>query len=72
MKGDGFSGGSKPLKRRCKAVVVLQGSARTERGEETLLRSPGRNKALKSEAQERWWLKEAAEAVKAKNLPSKG
>jgi len=31
-----------------------------ERGEETLLRSPKRSKALKGEAHERWELKEAS------------
>jgi hypothetical protein len=34
-KGDGFSGGRKPLKRRCKAEQVLQGSARAEGDLET-------------------------------------
>jgi hypothetical protein len=59
-KGDGFSGGIKPLKRRCKAEGVLWKSARAERGEETLPRSPERSKALKGEAHERWRLKEAS------------
>jgi hypothetical protein len=39
---------------------VSQGSARAERGRETFLRSPGRRKALKGEAQERRGLKEAS------------
>jgi hypothetical protein len=39
---------------------VSQGSARAERGRETFLRSPGRRKALKGEAQERRELKEAS------------
>lgn len=46
-KGDGFPGGIKPLKRRCKAEGVLWESAGAERGEETLPRSPGRSNALK-------------------------
>jgi hypothetical protein len=33
-----------------------------ERGEGTLLRSPGRRKALEGEAQECWGLKEASKA----------
>jgi len=39
---------------------VSQGSAGAERGRETFLRSPGRRKALKGEAQERRELKEAS------------
>jgi hypothetical protein len=39
---------------------VLQGSAGAERGRETFLRSSGRRKALKGEAQERGELKEAS------------
>jgi hypothetical protein len=62
-KGDGFPGGIKPLKRRCKAEVVLRKSAGAERGEETLPRSPGRSKALKGEAHERWGLKEASKEL---------
>jgi len=64
-KGHGFLGGSKPLKRRGKVVMVLSGSARTEGGPERDSRSPGRRKALKSEAQERWGLKEASKGVRA-------
>lgn len=60
-KGHGFFGGRKPLERRCKAVKVLQGSAGAEGRRETFYRSPGRRKALKGEAQERWGLKEASE-----------
>jgi hypothetical protein len=59
-KGDGFSGGKKPLERGCKAEQVLQGSAGAEGNPETGTRSPGRRKALKGEAQERGELKEAS------------
>jgi hypothetical protein len=58
-KGHGFSGGIKPLERRCEAGRVSQQSAGAEGGWETIRRSPGRRKALKGEAQERWGLKEA-------------
>jgi len=59
-KGDGFPGGIKPLKRRCKAEGVLRKSAGAERGGETRSRSPGGSKALKGEAHERWGLKQAS------------
>jgi hypothetical protein len=49
----------KPLERRCEAGRVSQQSAGAEGGWETIRRSPGRRKALKGEAQERWGLKEA-------------
>jgi hypothetical protein len=62
-EGDGFSGGIKPLKRRCKAEGVLRESAGAERGEETLPRSPERRKALKGEAHERWRLKQASKGL---------
>lgn len=39
-KEDGFQGGRKPLKQRCKAGMVLQEIARAERGRETFPRSP--------------------------------
>jgi hypothetical protein len=45
----------------------LWGSAGAERGRETFLRSSGRRKALKGEAQERWELKEALEGAKAQS-----
>jgi hypothetical protein len=60
-KGYGFSGGIKPLRRRCKAAEVMQGSARADgvigngdpiTGEEL--------KALKGKAHERWKLKDAS------------
>jgi len=51
--------GDKPLKRREEADEVFFQSARVERGEETLLRSCNRRKALKGKAQECWELKEA-------------
>lgn len=53
-KEDGFQGGDKPLKRRCKAGMVLHEIARVDgirKG--NLLRSPWRRKALKGETQER-------------------
>jgi hypothetical protein len=65
-KGYSFSGGSKPLRRRCKAAEVMQGSAGAERvlgnrdsitGEEW--------KALKGEAQGRWTLKDASKVRRA-------
>jgi len=40
---------------------VMQGSAGTERQEETFVGSPSWRKALKGEAHERWELKEASE-----------
>jgi len=43
-----------------------------ERGEETLLRSPQRNKALEGEAQECWGLKEASKAVKIREARQEG
>jgi hypothetical protein len=61
IKGYGFSGGNKPLRRRCKAAEVMQGSARAEgavgndgpiTGEEL--------KALKGKAHERWKLKDTS------------
>jgi hypothetical protein len=58
-EGHGFSGGIKPLERRCEAVEVLQGSAGAEGVRETGHRSPGRRKALKGKARERWGLREA-------------
>jgi len=60
-KGHGFPGGRKPLEHRGKVVMVLPGSAGAEGGLERVRRSPGRRKALKSEAQERWGLKEASQ-----------
>jgi hypothetical protein len=52
-KGHGFLGGRKPSKRRGKVVRVLPESAGTEEELGRVSRSPGRRKALKSEAQER-------------------
>jgi hypothetical protein len=66
-KEDGFSGGRKPLKRRCKAEGVLRLSARAERDEETLPRSPERRKALKGEAHERWRLKHVSKGCGVKH-----
>jgi hypothetical protein len=48
-----------------KPVRVFRGNARAERGRVTFLRSSGRRKALKGEAQERWELKEASKEVRA-------
>lgn len=44
---------------------VLRENARAERGRVTFFRSPGRRKALKGEAHERWELKEAPQGAKA-------
>lgn len=60
-KGYSFSGGSKPLRRRCKAAEVMQGSA----GAESVLGNQDRItgeewKALKGKAHERWMLKDAS------------
>jgi hypothetical protein len=63
IEGDGFSGGTNPLKRRCEAEVVLRKSAGAERRGVTRGRSPGRSKALKGEAQERWRLKQAPKGL---------
>jgi len=59
-KEDGFLGGIKPLKRRCKAERFY-GKAQ-ERKEErvTFFRSSRRSKALKSETQERWRMKKTS------------
>jgi len=43
-----------------------------ERGEETLLRSSERRKALEGEAQERWELKEASKAERARKARREG
>lgn len=69
IKGYGFSGGNKPLRRRCKAAEVMQGSARAESvvgnddpitGEEL--------KALKGKAHERWKLKDASKVRGADSI----
>jgi hypothetical protein len=69
IKGYGFSGGNKPLRRRCKAAEVMQGSARAEvvvgndgstTGEEL--------KALKGRAHERWKLKDASKGRGADSI----
>jgi len=62
-QGDGFSGGIKPLKRRCMAVEVLWKSAGAAGGGETRPRSAGRRKALKGEAHERWRLKQVSKEL---------
>jgi len=62
-KGHGFRGERKPSEHRGKVVEVLPGSAGTEGGLGRVSRSPGRRKALKSEAQERWDLKEDPQGV---------
>jgi hypothetical protein len=52
-KGYSFSGGSKPLRRRCKAAEVMQGSARAERVLGNEARITGEeSKALKGKAHE--------------------
>jgi hypothetical protein len=66
-EGRGFPGGIKPLKRRYEALTGLVGKRRSGWGRETFLRSPGRRKALKGKAQERWELKEALEGAKAQS-----
>jgi hypothetical protein len=64
-EGNGFPGGIKPLKRRREALRVSRESAGAERRRVTFGRSPGRRKALKGEAYERWELKEAPEGARA-------
>lgn len=58
-KGDGFSGGRKPLKRRHQADGLGGKAPEWRGGEETLERPRERRKALGSETLERWELKEA-------------
>lgn len=62
-EGHGFSDGRKPLKHRGKVVEVLSGSAGAEEELERVVRSSGRRKALKGEAQERWGLEEASKGL---------
>jgi hypothetical protein len=54
------------LERQFKAESVLKESARTEERFERVSRSPGRRKALKGKAQERWKLKEAFKGSEVK------
>jgi hypothetical protein len=68
---DGFSGGSKPLKPR--EASQFESVRKGKSGEvfwKTEYRSPGRSKALKREAPERWGLKNIPKVRKAK--PRKG
>jgi hypothetical protein len=61
-KGYSFSDGRKPLRRRCKAAEVMQGSARTERVSGNGNPIIGKeSKALKGETHERWKLKDASQ-----------
>jgi len=65
-KGHGFLGGSKPLKRRGKVVRFYRKAQERREEPARVFRSPGRSKALKSEAQERWGLKEIPKDLGAK------
>jgi hypothetical protein len=57
---EGFPVGRKPLERRFEAVM-FQGKAHERKGMiERSFRSAGRINALKSEAQERWGMKNAS------------
>jgi len=58
-KGHGFLGGKKPSKRRGKVVRFFQEAQGRRQRLGRVFGSPGRRKSLKSEAQERWGLKEA-------------
>jgi hypothetical protein len=65
-QGHGFLGGNKPLERRGKVTRFCR-KAQERRGEsERVFRSPGRIKALKSEAHERGGLKEIPKGLGAK------
>jgi len=59
-QGDGFSGGGKPLKRRCKAVRFRRKAQERKEERKLHLDHPRGEKALKGEAHERWRLKEAS------------
>jgi hypothetical protein len=64
IKGHGFFGESKPLKRRYEAEPVSYPNVRAERGIRKEFFDLWRgDKALKSEAQERWGLKEVPQDV---------
>jgi hypothetical protein len=67
-QGHGFPGGSKPLERRGKVVWFCRKAQERREKLERVFRSPGRSKALKSEAQERWGLKEVPEDSGARHL----
>jgi len=54
-----------------KLTKVLPGSAGAEDKLERVCRSPGRRKALKREAHERWGLKEASKDEGARRLPER-
>jgi hypothetical protein len=60
-EGHSCPGGSNPLERRCQAERFGKKAQERRRALERVNRSPERNKALKSEAHERWGLKEASE-----------
>jgi len=60
VKEDGFSDGIKPLKHRCKVERFYKKVQERREVEVTLLRSFEESKALKSEAHERWKLKEVS------------
>lgn len=60
VEEDGFSDESKPLKHRCKVERFYKKVQERREVEVTLLRSSERSKALKSEAHERWELKEVS------------
>ena len=65
-RGYSSSGGSKPLKRRYKAVKSCRKAQERKDPEETPARSLDGKKALKGEAQERWGLKKAPKDWRAK------
>lgn len=63
VKGDGFPGGSKPLKRRYEAARFCE-EAQERRGERERSSDHLRgDKALKGEAHERWGLKKASKVL---------
>lgn len=71
-KGHGFLGGMKPSKRRGKVVRFFQEAQGRRQGLGRVFGSPGRRKALKSEAHERWGLKEASKGLKTKDSRGAG
>jgi hypothetical protein len=60
-EGRSCPGGNNPLERRCQAERFGKKAQERRWTLERVHRSPGRNKALKSEAHECWGLKKASE-----------